>query len=620
MEQLLASGLAVCLFAYKETSRSRTPFYTFPPMQPITKSLKTFILHFVSQYKWHFMAMACFRMCFVLDNLVVPYAFKVLVTRLTELASNRAGAWIKLGVPLMALLGVIVLIEVLFRLFDYMKIRTIPAFEAKIRIWIVHYLQGHSYQFFTEHFSGDLVKRVNDLTDGISQLMMIVISSFLPTFCTMLAGVFSFAYIQPTFGAVLMAWLVLHTATYLFYSKKCGHSVALHAEKGSRLSGSIVDGFTNILSIKLFARNNQATTHLLAPQAIEKRAHEKALKLIMQLHLIISGLSIGFMGVGMLAYMIYYWQLGKLSISEVTYIFYAGNNICNLVWVSVAEFPDFFEEMGYCKQALKLLQKKHAVLDVPGAAVLTCRSPAIAFKDVSFAYVPGKPIFENQNIAIAAGEKVGLVGLSGSGKTTFINLLLRFFDLNKGVITIDGQDISTVTQESLRAAIALIPQDTTLFHDNILENIRYGRKEATDEEVIAAAQKAKCHHFIMSFSEGYDTLVGERGSKLSGGQRQRIAIARAILKDAPILILDEATSALDAVTETEIQQSLATIMAGKTTIVIAHRLTVLAAMDRVLVFNNGNIIANGSHETLLKTNAIYANMCRLQLEGMHSLQ
>ncbi|WP_342265113.1 ABC transporter ATP-binding protein [Cardinium endosymbiont of Philonthus spinipes] len=589
-------------------------------MQSITKNLKTFIWHFVGQYKWHFLAMACLRMCFVLDNLVVPYAFKVLVTQLTALADDRTAVWIKLGCPLIALLGVIVLIELFFRLFDYMKLRTIPAFEAKIRIWIVQYLQGHSYQFFTEHFSGDLVKRVNDLTDGISQIMMIIISSFLPTFCTMLAGVFSFAYIQPTFGAMLMAWLILHTTTYLVYSKKCRHRVAMHAEKGSRLSGSIVDGFTNILSIKLFARKNQETTHLLVPQAREKRAHESALKLIMQLHFIISGLSIGFMGVGMLAYMIYYWQLGKLSISEVTYIFYAGNNICNLVWVSVAEFPDFFEEVGYCQQALKLLQRQHAVLDAPDAAVLTCQSASIAFKDVSFAYVPDKPIFEDQSIDIAAGEKVGLVGLSGSGKTTFINLLLRFFDLNKGVITIDGQDISTVTQESLRAAISLIPQDTVLFHDSILENIRYGRKNATDEEVVAAAKKANCHSFIMGLAQGYHTLVGERGSKLSGGQRQRIAIARAVLKDAPILILDEATSALDAVTETEIQESLSRIMANKTTIVIAHRLAVLAAMDRVLVFNGGKIIASGSHETLLKISPLYANMCRLQFDGMRSLQ
>ncbi|MGI2261866.1 ABC transporter ATP-binding protein [Candidatus Cardinium hertigii] len=584
-------------------------------MHPITKNLKSFILHFVAPFKWHFIAMACFRVCFVLDNLVVPYAFKILVTRLTALDKNRTDSWIKLAGPLILLLGIIGLIEVLFRLFDYMKVKTIPDFEAKVRTWIVRRLQGYSYQFFTAHFSGDLVKRINDLTDGISQVMMIIISSFLPTFCTMLVGVISFAYIHPIFGGVLMVWLILHTATYFFCSKKCSRVVALHAEKVSQLSGSIVDGFTNILSIKLFAPKNQEISHLLAPQAAEKEAHKKALRLIMRLHFIISGLSMGFMGIGMIAYVIYYWQLGKLSIADVTYIFYAGNNMCNLVWVSVAEFPDFFEEIGYCQQALKLLQKEHAVLDASNASVLKCQSAAIAFQNVSFSYGADNPIFQNQTIAIAPGEKVGLVGLSGSGKTTFIHLLLRFFELDEGVITIDGQDISTVTQVSLRAAISVIPQDTTLFHASILENIRYGRRDATDDEVMDAAKKAKCHEFIIHLSKGYYTLAGERGSTLSGGQRQRIAIARAILKNAPILILDEATSALDAVTENEIQESLSTIMVDKTVITIAHRLTVLAAMDRLLVFNSGKIIANGPHKMLLKTSPFYANMCRLQFDG-----
>ncbi|WP_339044555.1 ABC transporter ATP-binding protein [Cardinium endosymbiont of Tipula unca] len=587
--------------------------------QHITKNLQTFLLHFVKQFKWQFFAMACFRMCFVLDNLVMPYAFKILVGRLTDLADNRAGSWVKLGWPLLALLVVMVCIDVLFRLFDYMKVKTMPTFEAKVRIWIVRYLQGHSYHFFTEHFSGDLVKRVNDLTDGISQIVMTIMSSFLPTFCTVLIGIISFSHIQPAFGAVLIAWLTLHTATYVFYLKKCNHYTAFHAEKGSLLSGSIVDGFFNILSIKLFARKNQAIEHLVGPQEAERKAHEKALMVIMYLHFVISALSIGFMGVGFVFYMIHYWQLGKLTISEVTYIFYAGSNICNLVWASVSDFPDFFEEIGYCQQALKLLQKEHAVLDRPTAGILVCKSADIEFKNVCFAYVPGMPIFENQSICIKHGEKVGLVGLSGSGKSTFINLLLRFFDIDKGIITIDGQDIATVTQESLRDAIALIPQDTTLFHSSILENIRYGRKEATDDEVIACAKKAKCHDFIIGLPEGYLTLAGERGSKLSGGQRQRIAIARAILKNAPILILDEATSALDAVTEMEIQESLSLAMVDKTTIVIAHRLAVLAAMDRVFVFDDGKIIAEGAHEILLATSPLYVSMCKIQSEGMQSL-
>ncbi|WP_184891104.1 ABC transporter ATP-binding protein [Candidatus Cardinium hertigii] len=550
----------------------------------------------------------------------MPYTFELLFQRLMELGDDRAGSWIKFRWLLLALLSVVVLIDIFFRLFDYVKISTIPIFEANIRTWIVRYLQGHSYAFFTEHFSGGLVKRVNDLTDGISQIIMIGISSFLPTFCTMLIGVLSFACIQPAFGAVLMIWLVLHATTYLFFSKKCNDCAALHAEKGSILSGSIVDGFANILSIKLFSRKNQEIEHLAAPQAAEKEAHEKALRTIMYLHFIISGLSISFMGIGLILSMIHYWQIGKLTLPQVSYIFYAGSNICNLVWVSVADFPDFIEEIGYCRQAFKLLQEKHAITDLPNACTLNCKSGTIEFKEVCFSYVPGSPIFENQNISIASGEKVGLVGLSGSGKTTFVHLLLRFFDINKGVITIDGQSIATVTQESLRAAISLIPQNTPLFHNSILENIRYGYKDATDSEVIASAKKARCHDFIMDLPEGYHTLVGELGSKLSGGQRQRIAIARAILKNAPILILDEATSALDAVTETEIQESLSAAMIGKTAIIIAHKLTVLSSMDRILVFEQGKVVAQGPHNVLVTTSPLYALMCKLQFAGVHLLQ
>lgn len=582
-------------------------------MHSITKSLYKFTSYFVKQYKWHFFAMACFRMCFILDNLVIPYAFKLLVARLTALEDTKTNVWRQLAAPLLGLLLVIVLIDVSFRLFDYMKIKTIPDFESKIRLWIVSYLKGHSYQFFVEHFSGDLSKRVNDLTNGVSQIMMSIMSSFLPSFCTIIFGVVSFAYIQPIFGMILIIWLLLHTITYVVYAKKCNYYTALHAEKRSQLTGSMVDGFSNILSIKLFARNKQAIEHLLHPQGLEKKAYKKALTVIMWLHFVISGLSILFMGICLIAYIIHYWTLGKLSISEITYIFYAGSNMCNLVWASVSEFPEFFQEIGYCQQALKLVQQAYTVCDKPRASVLRCQgAPTVVFQDVCFSYAQNKPLFVNQNISITAGEKVGLVGLSGSGKSTFVNLILRFFDMDKGMIFIDGQDIASVTQESLRAAIAFIPQDTTLFHTNILENIRYGRKEATDEAVMEAAKQARCHNFVTRLPEGYHTLVGERGAKLSGGQRQRIAIARAILKDAPILILDEATSALDAITEQEIQETLVINMKEKTTFVIAHRLAVLRTMDRILVFENGKIVAQGTHDLLLKISPLYASMYRLQ--------
>ncbi len=254
-------------------------------------------------------------------------------------------------------------------------------------------------------------------------------------------------------------------------------------------------------------------------------------------------------------------------------------------------------------------------MDVLDAKPLVVTKGHIKFEQVTFYYKEDNSLFEQLDVEIQAGTKVGLVGASGSGKTTFVNLILRFFDVESGRILIDGQDIAQVTQDSLHEQIAMIPQDTSLFHRSLMENIRYGRLEATDQEVIEAAKRAHCHEFISSLPEGYHTLVGERGIKLSGGQRQRIAIARAMLKNAPILVLDEATSALDSVTEKYIQVALSSLMQGRTVIVIAHRLSTLAEMDRILVFDQGHIIEDGNHPTLLAKQGHYAKLWHMQAGG-----
>jgi ATP-binding cassette subfamily B protein len=285
------------------------------------------------------------------------------------------------------------------------------------------------------------------------------------------------------------------------------------------------------------------------------------------------------------------------------------------MWEMAGRLVQFAEELGKCSQALTIITTEHEITDRPEAKPLHVTQGEIIFDNVTFHYLANNRLFENKHVEIAAGSKVGLVGFSGSGKTTFVNLILRFFDIGGGRITIDGQDIASVTQDSLRAQISMIPQDTSLFHRSLMENIRYGRLDATDEEVIEAAKKAHCHEFICQLPEGYNALVGERGVKLSGGQRQRIAIARAILKNAKILILDEATSALDSVTEQYIQESLETLMRGCTTIVIAHRLSTLSAMDRILVFDKGHIIEDGTHRELLEQNGHYARMWHMQAGG-----
>ena len=319
--------------------------------------------------------------------------------------------------------------------------------------------------------------------------------------------------------------------------------------------------------------------------------------------------------VALLYVLITRWQAGLVTSGDFVFIFYTSFNVMIRIWHLSMEMPTIFKEIGVAKQALSIITPPHGVSDKPDATSLTVTKGEIVFENVRFQYRAGKDIFKDKNITIKAGQKVGLVGFSGSGKSTFVNLLLRFYDIDGGRILIDGQNIADVTQDSLRQNIAMIPQDTSLFHRSLMDNIRYGRLDATDEEVITVSKKAYCHDFIQDMPDQYNALVGERGVKLSGGQRQRIAVARAILKDAPILILDEATSSLDSLTEEHIQASLQDLMDGRTTIVIAHRLSTLSDMDRILVFKDGEIIEDGTHDDLRANGGHYETLWTMQVGG-----
>lgn len=317
----------------------------------------------------------------------------------------------------------------------------------------------------------------------------------------------------------------------------------------------------------------------------------------------------------MFYFLILYWQQEKISTGDFIFIFNVMFAVMNQMWHLGHALSDLFCEIGIVQQALTLIACPLQITDKPNSEHLSVHRGEIEFINVTFSYNKDKVIFKHKNILIKAGQKVGLVGFSGSGKSTFIKLILRFYDIQAGTITIDGKDITKITQDSLHENIAVIPQDIILFHRTLMENIRYGRVDSTDEEVLKVSKNAYCHDFIIQLPEGYNTLVGERGIKLSGGQRQQIAIARAMLKEVPIIILDEATSALDSVTEKHIQESLRQLMEGRTTIVIAHRLSTLSAMDRILVFDKGKIVEDGIHEDLLKAKGHYAHIWKMQVNG-----
>ena len=310
-----------------------------------------------------------------------------------------------------------------------------------------------------------------------------------------------------------------------------------------------------------------------------------------------------------------YWGRGELTVGDFVLMqAYLITTFNRLVSIN-RTLRRFYDALADAQEFVAILEEPHGIQDVPNAPQLVVPQGAVDFKDVTFHFNAQQPILKSLNLSIRPGEKVALVGPSGAGKSTITKLLLRFYDVSGGAIEIDGQEIAKVTQDSLREAIAFVPQEPILFHRTLMENIRYGRRDATDEEVIEAAKQAHCHEFILGLKYQYETYVGERGVKLSGGERQRVAIARAILKDAPILILDEATSSLDSESESLIQDSLKTLMQGKTVLVIAHRLSTIMNMDRIVVIEGGDIVADGTHQELLAQGGLYQKLWSIQAGG-----
>ena len=430
----------------------------------------------------------------------------------------------------------------------------------------------------------------------------------------MSVAIITLLFIHPVFSLILIGWaLTFLLITFLFLKpiQQLSHDFA---ESKTSVVGRMVDSIGNIVNVRLFARYPEENQYIRQSikTAVQKDRAMQTKIISMRLFWDVSIILLMSLNLFILLYM---YSKNIVSIGDFTFVISLSISVLWNLWFLASQFVSFSGQIGVCRQALSIITQPHEIIDAPNAKPLVVSQGVIKFHNVTFHYGEGTHLFKNKNIVIEGGQKVGLVGFTGSGKSTFVNIILRLFEVESGEITIDDQNINLVTQKSLREQIALIPQDITLFHRSLMENIHFGNAQATEAEVIEVAKKAHCHEFISQLSQGYQSLVGERGIKLSGGQRQRIAIARAMLKNAPILILDEATSSLDSVTEKYIQDALNLIMQNKTTIVIAHRLSTLSKMDRILVFDNGKIIEDGTHETLVAKGGHYARMWQMQAGG-----
>ncbi|MEI6187023.1 MAG: ABC transporter ATP-binding protein [Alphaproteobacteria bacterium] len=583
-------------------------------MTKLPTSLTQFCWYFIKKQPIAFFILFIAPTSMVLETNVIPYALKLIIDVIIEHEGNKSTIFYKM-VPGLWVGGLAWVAFIVITLLNkWLEAYVIPRFETNIRLTVLDYITYHSYDYFSNQLAGNLANKIADLPKSIESIRMIICWNGISGFSVVLVALIMMATINQVFSWILGLWVIIHLTVTLYCARFVNKFSQENAEDKSILSGVIVDIISNIFSIKLFARHSYELTYASNRQAKEQKSNSRLI-IAMNIFQLVIDILVTLMLGSILYFLIISWQQEIISTGNFVLIFNMVFAVMYQILYLGHALTVLFREIGAAQQALMLITYPNEIIDAPDSKPIKITNAEIKFDNITFYYNKGKNVFENKSVIINSCQKVGLVGFSGSGKSTFVNLILRFFDVESGTIKIDGQDITKITQDSLRENITMIPQDTSLFHRTLMENIRYGRICATDEEVIIASKKAHCHDFISQLPNKYDSLVGERGIKLSSGQRQRVAIARAILKDAPILILDEATSALDSMTEHHIQKGLHTLMKGRTTIVIAHRLSTLSEMDRILVFDQGRIVEDGTHEELLRLKGHYKLMWKMQVGG-----
>lgn len=553
----------------------------------------------------------CLRVLF--DRVVVPLYFQKIITIFTE-AGPKAQDAQNIFHLLYIIIGIYIFVFCIARLARFTIIRFEVGVIQDLRNFSFQKIESNSQTFFSNTFAGSLVTKARRFAGGFEMAFETFMYNFLKFF-VVLIGVFGvLLYQSPIIGLVFGIWIFVHLSVVSMFVRRKVSMDLSEAEQDSRISGRLADVFSNILAVKFFSARQREIesfgkyTEDGANRSLRAWFLGGKIDLIQHLFIIIVQ-SIT------LYLMIVLWLHGQIPTATVVLIETYMVMVSGDLWEFGNALTRFMKAVSDMKEMTDIFEIVPDILDPKNPEKLKMDKGHIVFKDVNFKYAMGENVLSNFNLEIQPGERVGIVGHSGAGKSTLTKLLLRFNDIVSGAITIDGQDIRNVRQDDLRSFISYVPQEPILFHRPIKENIAYGKPGASMQEIIEVAKKAHADLFIDKLPKGYETLVGERGVKLSGGERQRITIARAMLKNSPVLMLDEATSSLDSVSEHYIQDAFIELMKGKTTIVIAHRLSTIQKMDRIIVLDNGSIAEEGSHKELLEKGGIYANLWNHQTGG-----
>ena len=595
-----------------------------PPGGP-PSSLGAFYWHFIRQTRGLYLSMFATGLAVALIDTAIPVFIGKLVTLMQ--APDRGAAFSAALPSLLAMAATVTIGRPIAMLADSLvrNNAVVPNVTSLIR-WQSHWhVVRQSWPFFQNDFAGRIANRVMQTGNAVREC---VVSSIRALWYIAIYGVSSLVLMGAAdwrLAAPTVCWFAGYVFFLRYFVPRMRDRAKLSSEVRSMVMGRVVDSYTNILTVKLFARSRDEDDYVrdvidehTAAIAAHMRVTTRfmATLSVMNALLLVSTAAIG----------VVLWAQGQVGAGLVATALPLAWQISSVAgWVSW-EVTGIFENVGVVQEGMETIAVPHTLVDAPDAGALVVapapRGGEIRFEHLTFTYgrADGKRVLDDLNLVIAPGERIGLIGRSGAGKSTLVNLLLRFHEVEQGRIRIDGHDIGGVTQESLRASIGMVTQDTSLLHRSIASNIGYGRPDATRAEIVAAAKKAQAHEFILDLSDwnsrtGYEAHVGERGVKLSGGQRQRIAIARVVLKDAPILVLDEATSALDSEVEVAIQEQLLGLMEGKTVIAIAHRLSTIARMDRLIVLERGRIAEQGTHAELLQLGGHYAKLWSHQSGG-----